>query len=157
MAAMIDTADLPMFLAKRVTWYAAPARRSKTKFYVFAKFYDPTKRKARTVGMHRFIMGEPPGMDVDHDDNNGLNNKRLNLKIMTHLENCRRSREPRDWAAFDARKAKRAERRTELAAIRKIIEETGYSRQYVWQIRMGRMRNADVYARLVEAGAMVLG
>lgn len=42
-----------------------------------------------TVEMHRFILGRPAGMEVDHVDRNGLNNTRNNLRLATHAENMR--------------------------------------------------------------------
>lgn len=39
--------------------------------------------------MHRFIMGLGPGdpREVDHLNHNGLDNRRENLRIVSHLEN----------------------------------------------------------------------
>lgn len=42
--------------------------------------------KSRSVYMHRVIMGEPVGQ-VDHEDRNGLNNVRLNLRVATVAQN----------------------------------------------------------------------
>lgn len=44
-------------------------------------------RHATDVRMHRLIMGEPKDMEVDHIDNNGLNNQRYNLRVATHWQN----------------------------------------------------------------------
>jgi hypothetical protein len=43
--------------------------------------------KGKPVFMHRAIMNAPAGFDVDHKDNNGLNNLRSNLRICTHAQN----------------------------------------------------------------------
>lgn len=40
-----------------------------------------------TVYMHRLIMGEPKGKEIDHRDGNGLNNQGFNLRVCTHGEN----------------------------------------------------------------------
>jgi hypothetical protein len=37
--------------------------------------------------LHRFILGPPDGIAVDHIDRNGLNNRRENLRIATASEN----------------------------------------------------------------------
>jgi len=37
--------------------------------------------------MHRVIMNTPTGMETDHKDRNGLNNKRDNLRICTVSQN----------------------------------------------------------------------
>jgi hypothetical protein len=40
------------------------------------------------VRMHRLIMGvTDPAIQVDHEDGNGLNNQRSNLRIATHGQN----------------------------------------------------------------------
>lgn len=43
--------------------------------------------KWTTVYMHRLIMGEPRGKEVDHKDGDGLNNQRFNLRVCTHNQN----------------------------------------------------------------------
>ncbi len=44
------------------------------------------------VAMHRIIMGmkKGDGLEIDHLDNNGLNNQRANLEIVTRSENRQR-------------------------------------------------------------------
>lgn len=43
--------------------------------------------------MHRVLTNSPPkGMHVDHEDENGLNNSRPNLSVITHGENIWRNR-----------------------------------------------------------------
>jgi hypothetical protein len=43
--------------------------------------------KTRRVFMHRIIMGSPP-YHVDHEDHDGLNNQRYNLRVATVSQNC---------------------------------------------------------------------
>jgi hypothetical protein len=50
------------------------------------------KRKDKAVLMHRVIMGEPEGMDVDHENRNALDNRKANLRICTHAENRRNNK-----------------------------------------------------------------
>lgn len=46
----------------------------------------------RQISLHRFIMNDPKGMDIDHIDGNRHDNRRCNLRVCTHSENCRNMR-----------------------------------------------------------------
>lgn len=48
--------------------------------------------KGQTSSMHRAIMNAPSGMFVDHIDGDGLNNRRSNLRLATHAQNCKNRR-----------------------------------------------------------------
>lgn len=37
--------------------------------------------------MHRFIMNFPEGLQIDHKNHNGLDNRKCNLRVCTHAEN----------------------------------------------------------------------
>lgn len=41
----------------------------------------------KTVFMHRLLLGLPVGLQVDHEDGNGLNNTRDNLRLATSSQN----------------------------------------------------------------------
>ncbi len=41
----------------------------------------------KKIRMHRIITNAPTGMEVDHKDNNGLNNQRQNLRVCTKSQN----------------------------------------------------------------------
>lgn len=46
--------------------------------------------KQKTLLLHHFLIGKPPaGLEVDHINRNGLDNRRENLRFVTHLENMR--------------------------------------------------------------------
>ena len=45
------------------------------------------------ISMHRVLLGlDDPKIKGDHIDGDGLNNTRANLRIATHVENCRNQR-----------------------------------------------------------------
>ncbi len=44
------------------------------------------------ITMHRFIMGSPKDLIVDHKDHNGLNNRKENLRLTNFLGNSRNTR-----------------------------------------------------------------
>ena len=78
--AIIDAADLS--LVNSYNWYAKVCKNT-----VYAVRTDRSESKQRDVYMHRVIMGEPGGFDVDHLDRNGLNNSRKNLRQATKAQN----------------------------------------------------------------------
>jgi hypothetical protein len=56
------------------------------------RWYAVTRANNRIVLMHRMIIGAPAGVDVDHANGNGLDNRRTNLRICTRTENLRNMR-----------------------------------------------------------------
>lgn len=50
--------------------------------------YANTTINKRTVGLHRLLMGEPPGQLVDHRNGNRLDNRRGNLRIGGKQQNA---------------------------------------------------------------------
>lgn len=54
----------------------------------YAQRNSPYKNGKRTViHMHRVVLGAPDELEVDHRDGDGLNNRRLNLRLATHAKN----------------------------------------------------------------------
>ena len=64
---------------------------SKYKWYLLkkpTKMYAVSHRKDRTIlKMHRLVMGEPKGMDIDHRFGTGLDNQKSNLRVCTRSQN----------------------------------------------------------------------
>lgn len=55
------------------------------KGYAITNIWDG--KNGRTVLMHRLILNTPEGMETDHKNNNGLDNQRENLRIVTSGQN----------------------------------------------------------------------
>ncbi|MBM4762741.1 HNH endonuclease [Bacillus sp. B15-48] len=58
-------------------------------FYVQGRIYSYKKEK--TVPLHRWVMDPPDDLVVDHINFNTLDNRRENLRAVTHLFNIQRS------------------------------------------------------------------
>ena len=54
---------------------------------MYARAKKQIGTKVTTLHMHRMIMLPPDGMDVDHINGNGLDNRRNNLRICTRSQN----------------------------------------------------------------------
>lgn len=48
----------------------------------------------KVVQLHRFLLNPPKGMEVDHINGSGLDNRRSNLRICTHSENTKNRQNP---------------------------------------------------------------
>jgi hypothetical protein len=81
--AVIDATDVP--LVERWNWYAIVRPRA---------VYAARRDRRRIILLHRAILGEPSGLEVDHIDTDGINNRRINLRQATHTENAWNSRLP---------------------------------------------------------------
>lgn len=79
---VVDDDDYPELV--RFKWHLIE---SHGKQYAARRTWDPKAKKRGTVLMHRQIMGAPPGLVVDHDDHDGLNNRRRNLAVCTNAQN----------------------------------------------------------------------
>ncbi|MEN6426345.1 MAG: HNH endonuclease [Phycisphaerales bacterium] len=80
-AALVDLADF-LWLCE-FKWRA---------MRVGCKFYACRSERGLTVLMHRLIMQPAPGMVVDHKNENGLDNRRINLRVCTQAQNRYNSR-----------------------------------------------------------------
>ena len=73
---LCDTEDLEGLL--HFTWFKDKKG--------YAHTNDDNKRKLMA---HVFIMGKKDGLEIDHINRNRLDNRRCNLRHVTHLENIR--------------------------------------------------------------------
>lgn len=75
--AVVDIADLPLVQGRR--WRAE--KKKAGHWYAYTQIND------KPVAMHRVLLAPPDGAHVDHIDNDGLNNRRLNLRPCSRAEN----------------------------------------------------------------------
>jgi len=83
--ALVDDDDYPTLV--KSSWYALSRHNH---WYAVT---SSSKGGPTTVYMHRVIMDAPKGMQVDHINHNGLDNRRRNLRLCTHAENLRNRRD----------------------------------------------------------------
>ena len=69
-------------IIRKDRWYA---RKDRNTFYAQRKF--KIDGKWRNIMLHRFIINPPSDMFIDHINRDGLDNRRENLRIVTHSEN----------------------------------------------------------------------
>lgn len=50
--------------------------------------YAATRIDGHEVKLHRFVLDAAPGTVIDHEDRDGLNNRRSNLRYVTHRQNA---------------------------------------------------------------------
>jgi hypothetical protein len=77
---LIDTEDLVGLEIFPNTWFAAFSRKTNS-------YYVKGKLDKKTVLLHRFILGEPAGLEVDHKNHKTLDNRKINLRVVTCFEN----------------------------------------------------------------------
>ena len=81
--ALVDDEDFEEL--NNVKWYALWNPHTKT-FYAVRNI-RVRNGKRTMISMHRIIMNTPKGMDTDHQDGDGLNNQRTNLRVCTNAQN----------------------------------------------------------------------
>lgn len=74
--AIIDADDAERVLCYR--WHAKEGS---------GNWYAARRDGTRTVRLHRFLMGDPPGAFVDHRNGNTLDDRRENLRVCTPRQN----------------------------------------------------------------------
>ena len=80
--ALVDAVDFDDL--SRFTWHAYK-HRSYDIWYAIREIRIVKKRI--TEYMHRRILGNPHGYEIDHLNHNGLDNQRSNLRMATHSNN----------------------------------------------------------------------
>ncbi|MBY0052294.1 HNH endonuclease [Brevibacillus agri] len=103
---IISTRDLEKVLKYKYTWFASWSHHTQS-YYVLG--YTPQKR----ISLHRFLLDDPEGLEVDHINHDTLDNRRQNLRAVTQQVNAqnrkgatRRSRSGVRGVHWDAPKQK---------------------------------------------------
>lgn len=81
MHTLVDECDYERL--SQYKWYMAKSERN---------YYAVRNSGRKRIRMHREITGAPEDKVVDHIDNDGLNNRRSNLRVCTHKQNSRNAR-----------------------------------------------------------------
>ena len=79
--AIISSADA--HLVERHNWVVVIKKCNK----IYAYRSIGPRGKQRTIYMHRVIMNAPDGYEVDHVNGDGLDNRRQNMRLVTHQQN----------------------------------------------------------------------
>jgi hypothetical protein len=81
--ALVDAEDYEELM--KYKWYAMNSRG--TWYAVRNVNWDAKKQRSSRENMHRVIMNTPKGMETDHVNGDGLDNRKINLRVCTHQQN----------------------------------------------------------------------
>jgi hypothetical protein len=87
---IVDDEDYPK-LSEHI-WNAVETTNT---YYAEASFRSANGERI-TKTMHCIIMGSPTGLEVDHINGNGLDNRRENLRVVTRRENAQNKHRGKD-------------------------------------------------------------
>lgn len=79
--ALVDDEDYERISAFK--WFAVKSRGT---YYARRNQWNSKLKRDFTIPMHRVILNAAPGVEVDHRDNNGLNNQKHNLRNCSDAE-----------------------------------------------------------------------
>ncbi len=89
--AVLHYSEIDEEIVKSRGWWEQKSQRSNTSYaYSIQRYFCPVLQmhRRRKLYLHRVITQCPVGLEVDHRDCNGLNNRRWNLRIATHVYNA---------------------------------------------------------------------
>lgn len=75
-------------LVSSLSWSVMKSKRQMDLGLIYFHHHIHTSKESRQIRLHRFIMGDPVGMVVDHINRNTLDNRKCNLRIVTQSDNC---------------------------------------------------------------------
>lgn len=92
---LIDPEDVDV--ARKLTWHADASRKT----HYAASFSERnSNEKCLKAHLHRLLMGCPDGLVVDHINGDGLDNRRVNLRICTRTQNGQNRRSSKNGIEF---------------------------------------------------------
>ena len=86
--ALVDSQDYNWL--SQFKWRAQKSGKRPDSFYAVRNM--TIEKRRTTIQMHRQIMHPPHGLEIDHKNNNGLDNRRCNLRFCTRSQNMANSR-----------------------------------------------------------------
>lgn len=84
---IIDLEDLEKVISFPYTWFAK-YNHINDEYYVTASVYHPELQRSRPVFLHQFLTNAN-GKDVDHENNDTLDNRKSNLRIVEESNNSK--------------------------------------------------------------------
>ena len=81
--AKVDDEDVELLIHHQ--WHASPGANDNW----YATTSVPADGGLKKLAMHRLLLNAPEGLEVDHINGDGLDNRRINLRLCTHAENMR--------------------------------------------------------------------
>lgn len=98
--ALVDNEDYEWLMQWK--WQAHNNEHRKS-WYALRSVYLGGGRKNRInclIWMHRLILGTPQGMETDHINGDGLDNRRCNLRVCTRSQNAANREKKRDKVGY---------------------------------------------------------
>lgn len=84
---IIDLDDLEKVINFPYTWYAK-YNHTNNEYYVVASVYHPELQQTRPIFLHQFLTNAN-GKDVDHENNNTLDNRKSNMRVVVESNNSK--------------------------------------------------------------------
>ena len=80
--AIVDDEDF-----ERINQYKWHATKAGNTYYASHSTWNSSRKRKSAIFMHRIILRAPKGMCVDHINGNGLDNRKINLRLCTAQQN----------------------------------------------------------------------
>lgn len=84
---IIDLEDLERVINFSYTWFAK-YNHTNDEYYVVASVYHPELQQTRPIFLHQFLTNAN-GKDVDHENNDTLDNRKSNLRVVVESNNSK--------------------------------------------------------------------